>query len=233
MYKGLAMSKSKEILFIVTSHHSLDGKNNATGTWLEEMATPYYSLSDLGHNVHISSPHGGNAPLDPGSLQDPWLTDMGKRFLNDAIAHEKIQNSVPLSQAIDKDFDVIYMVGGAGTVWDFPKNQKISEILGRIQSNGGVVAAICHGVSGLLNVVDEKVFAQGKRITSISDAEDEMIGLDKVVPFMPENALREAGATVNVGEPFEAHVVVDGRLVTGQNPASATSVAEEIIKLLL
>lgn len=223
---------AKKILLVLTSHDKLGETGAATGTWLEELAASYYPLVEAGHTVEVASIAGGNAPLDPASLEAPWKTDTGQRFLDDAGAIGKVAASKRIDNVDAGAYDAIYMIGGAGTVWDFPGNAALGRALEQMVRADKVMAGICHGVSAFLNPVDGAPIANGRRMTAISDAEEAMVGYDKIVPILPESALRKAGATITVSPPLEACVVRDGKLVTGQNPASAGPVAAEILKIL-
>ncbi len=223
------MSETERVLFVLTSHNDLDGTGTPTGTWLEELAASYYPFEEAGWEITIASPKGGNAPIDPASLEEPWLTDTGKRFQADEAAMARVGATHILADVVTDDFDAVYMVGGAGTAWDFPDNPTLGGLLAKT-AGSGVIGGVCHGVCGLLNAVDGQPIAVGKKLTCISDKEEEMTGFDKLVPFLPETTLNKAGATVTVADPFEAHVVEDGNIVTGQNPASASGVAKTMIK---
>lgn len=222
---------AKRVLFVLTSHDDLGG-GAKTGSWLEELAASYYTLTKGGFRVVLASVKGGDAPIDPASLEDPWITDSGRRFLDDGQAMGKVKQSLRLADVTATDYDAVYLIGGAGTAWDFPDNDTLAEILATVEGRKGVIAGVCHGVSGLLNKANGKAIGAGRNVTCISDREDEMAGYDKLVPLLPESSLKGAGANVLVGDPFAAHVVVDGNFVTGQNPASAAGVAEAILKQL-
>lgn len=223
---------SKNVLFILTSRGKLNAPESRTGTWLEELAASYWTLRGAGHAVSFTSPDGGEAPLDPMSFDAPWITDAGRRFLADTEAMHSVKNTAKLTDLDASRFDAVYLIGGAGTVYDFPNNPAIGALLGKLNSLNRPIAAVCHGVAGLLNESAGKVFAKGRKLTSISDAEDIMGGLDKILPMMPEQHLRQAGAHYSAVAPFEPHVVEDGNLVTGQNPASAEIVAKTLVKRL-
>lgn len=222
---------AKRVLFVLTSHDDLGG-GAKTGTWLEELAASYYTLTEGGFRVDLASIRGGDAPIDPASLEDPWLTDTGRRFMDDQEAMAKVKKSLRLADVTASDYDAVYMIGGAGTAWDFPDNDTLAEIIETVEKRNGVIAGVCHGVSGFLNKSNGKAIGAGRKLTCISDREDEMAGYDKLVPLLPESSLKGVGAQVLVGDPFAAHVVVDGNYVTGQNPASAAGVAEAILKQL-
>lgn len=221
----------RQILFVLTSHGLLGDTGNRTGTWLEEVAVPYHAFVDAGHTVTLASIEPGTAPLDPMSLEAPWITDVGQRFLRDEHVQAQLRATPAIASIDATRFDALYLAGGAGAVWDFPSNAALGNIIASV-SRAGVVGAICHGVSGLLNPVAGSPFAKGRALTSITNAEDEMGGFDKIVPILPETALKAAGASFSSAEPFQAHVIQDGRLVTGQNPASAGPLAARMLQAL-
>lgn len=224
-----AMAK---ILFVLSSQADLGAPGTTTGSWLEELATPYYMLRDAGHDVMLTSIKGGEAPVDPMSCAEPWLTPAGQRFLADGDAQQALRNTPALGGVDAAEFDAVFFVGGAGTVWDFPTDAGIARLLGTMSEQHKLVGAVCHGVSALLNGPDAQPFALGHEITVISDQEDTLAGLDKVVPFLCEDRFRKAGVTVKVAEPFTSHVVEHGRLVTGQNPMSSEAVAQRLLDRL-
>ncbi|WP_300536468.1 DJ-1/PfpI family protein [Sphingosinicella sp.] len=139
---------AKKILFIVTSHGELGSSGNASGSWLEELATPYWQFVDAGFDVAIASPKGGKAPIDPMSLEDAWISDNGRRFLADATASAKLNGTQPLESIRDEGLDGIFLVGGTATTWDFPHNPVIKRLAETLFARGDVVAGICHGVIG-------------------------------------------------------------------------------------
>lgn len=221
----------KKILFIVTSHGELGSSGNASGSWLEELATPYWQFVDAGFDVTIASPKGGKAPIDPMSLEDAWISDNGRRFLGDATASAKMNGTQPLESISDEGLDGIFLVGGTATTWDFPHNPVIKRLAETLFARGDVVAGICHGVIGLVQTVDPngEPLVKNRKLTSISNAEDVMMGVDKIVPVLPEDMLRKLRAIYSAAQPFGAHVVCDAPFFTGQNPASAEPLAKQII----
>lgn len=221
-----------KVLMVLTSNNSLGATGPAAGSWLEELAAPYYVLQDAGCKVDFASVRGGGAPLDPASVADPWLLDSGKKLFEDASVMKRLLIAPALSTVKTSDYDAVFLVGGAATMWDFPNDPSVGKVLSEVIKAGGVAGAVCHGVSGFLNpgVIGE---IAKKRMTCISDAEDKMIGIDKIVPMMPEGPLRKAGATLSfAAEPFGANAVRDGNIVTGQNPASAAQAATLVLEAL-
>jgi putative intracellular protease/amidase len=212
----------------------MDGNGAPTGAWLEELAASYYVFVDAGCEVEIASPAGGAAPLDPLSLEEPWLTAAGKRFREDGVATTKLENTRRLSSVAHATFDAIYCVGGAATAWDFPGNTELAGIVQSLHAMRRPVAGVCHGVLGLTKArtAEGAPIVSGRAVTGISNAEETLTGFDKLVPVLPETRLRELGALYSCAAPLAEHVVVDGNVLTGQNPASAGPLARAVIQQL-
>ncbi|MES2450025.1 MAG: type 1 glutamine amidotransferase domain-containing protein [Pseudomonadota bacterium] len=223
---------TKKILFVLTSHADLGATGQKTGVWLEELAAPYYVLMDAGHDVLLSSTVGAAAPLDPASLESPWLTPAGQRFLDDSRATSAIAATPRLADVDASAFDAVYFVGGAGAAWDFPTDAAVKNTIEAVAAKGGIVSAVCHGVLALTAAIgpDGMPFVQGRRVTGISNTEEELTTFDQVVPVLPESRLVELGGIYGkAADPFGPHVAVDGKIITGQNPASAELVAKAIL----
>jgi putative intracellular protease/amidase len=226
---------SDSVLFVLTSHVDLGDTGQKTGTWLEELAAAYFVLVDAGYEVELASVQGGEAPLDPASLVDPWLTDAGRRFQKDAKAGAALAATTRIADVSPDGFAAIYFVGGAGAAWDFPVDADIRRLAEGIDRAGGVVSAVCHGVLGLTTAQtrDGQPLVTGRQVTGVSNKEEELTTFDKVVPLLPESRLVDLGGLYSCApEPFGAHVAVDGNLVTGQNPASAPLVARAVAEKL-
>lgn len=226
---------SDSVLFVLTSHADLGDTGQKTGTWLEELAAAYFVMVDAGYDVELASVRGGEAPLDPASLDDPWLTDAGRRFQADAKATAALAATARLADVLPDAFDAIYYVGGAGAAWDFPNDANVRRLAEAVDRAGGLVSAVCHGVLGLTSAltVDGKPLVAGREVTGVSNQEEELTTFDKVVPVLPESRLVELGGIYGcAAEPFGAYVAVDGNLVTGQNPASAPFVAQVLVEKL-
>lgn len=224
---------SFKVLFVMTSQSSFGDTDTAAGSWLEEFAAPYFVLTDAGHSVEFATIQGGEAPIDPVSLQEPWLTDAGRRLLDDARIMARLGNTSSLQQIDGARYDGLYMVGGAAVMWDFPHDPTLGTLLAQFSSSKRAFGGVCHGVAGLLNPHAGPDLVKGRSLTCISDREDVMAGFDKIVPSMPETPLRDAGARLSfAAEPFGAHAVRDGNLVTGQNPASAARCGTLLIEAM-
>lgn len=226
---------SVSVLFVLTSHSDLGDTGAKTGTWLEELASAYYVFVDAGYRVQLASVAGGAVPIDPASLDAPWLTDAGRRFQADAEASAALGATPRLADVDAAGFGAVYYVGGAGAAWDFPVDVDVRRIAEAIDRAGGVVSGVCHGVLGVTTAVtvEGKPLVAGREVTGVSNKEEELTTFDKVVPVLPENRLVELGGIYGcAAEPFGAYVAVDGNLVTGQNPASAPHVARMVIERL-
>jgi len=222
------------VLMVVSSRDHLAESAQPTGAWLEELAAPYYVFADSGCEVTIASPRGGKAPLDPLSLEAPWLTSNGERFQRDRDAVTKLEHSVPLASIDRGDVDALYCVGGAAAAWDFPDDAHLAALVARLHGTGRPVAGVCHGVLGLTGArkADGQPIVAGCAVTGVSNAEEVMTGFDRIVPVMPENRLRELGGRYSCAAPFAEYVAVDGHLLTGQNPASAAPLAQRLLTRL-
>src|SRR5882724_1499336 len=140
---------SNQILVVLSSHNKLGNSGNLSGSWLEELASPYWRFHDAGYTVVLASPQGGQAPLDPESLKDVWVSTAGRRFLADVEAMSAIASTIAVDTIDATKFDAMYLVGGAATTWDFPHNKAIKHIAEQLHGRSKVVASICHGVIGL------------------------------------------------------------------------------------
>lgn len=218
----------KKILFVVTSENKLGDTGKSTGYYLSEVSHPWEVLKNAGYEIDFVSPKGGKAPVDGFDLNDP----INKLFWEDAAYKSKIENTLKPSEVIVSDYVAIYYAGGHGTMWDFPENNELATIARDIYENNGVVGAVCHGPSALVNIKlsNGKYLVDGKRINSFTNAEEESIELQNIVPFMLETKLIERGAKFEKSGLWETHVTTDQRVVTGQNPQSAKGIGETILK---
>ncbi|MBY3217751.1 type 1 glutamine amidotransferase domain-containing protein [Rhizobium laguerreae] len=225
-----------KIVIVLTSHTQLGDTGKPTGFYFEEMAAPYWALMDAGHEVDIASISGGAAVHDPSSMNvDPAKRPAPVvRFMSDAAAMAKLSNTRPLGEIDPSGFDGVFLAGGHGTMFDFPENEFLGRIVGSIYDTGGIIGAVCHGPAGLMNArrADGMPIVAGQRVSSFTDAEEEAVGLAEVMPFLLESRLRDLGALFEGAGNFQAHAVLDRRLVTGQNPASAPIVAEKLVEAL-
>lgn len=220
----------KKILFVVTSHDKLGNTGRQTGFYLPEVTHPHKVLTDHGFEVDFVSPKGGKAPMDGVELND----STNKAFLSNKGYVAKVENTLTPDQVNPADYSAIFYAGGHGTMWDFPDNEAIAKIASAVYNNGGVVAAVCHGPAGLVNIKlpNGKYLVAGKTVSSFTNEEEKAVGLSNVVPFLLESKLIERGARHTKSPLWQSHVEVSERLVTGQNPASAEQVGKAMVKLL-
>ncbi|WP_204484391.1 type 1 glutamine amidotransferase domain-containing protein [Archangium primigenium] len=220
-----------KILLIVTSHSQFGNTGEPTGYWLEELAAPYEAFVEAGAQVDIASPEGGKAPVDPRSQQEP--TDATKAFLADGAAQKKAAQTLKISDVKER-YDAYFVVGGHGVMWDLATSAPVHTLLSKGYARGSVVAAVCHGPAALVGVKgpDGEPLVKGKRVAAFSNAEETAAKFDTVVPFALETRIRELGARYESGPMWQSFAVRDGRLVTGQNPASSAAAAREVIAAL-
>jgi len=231
------MNDSRQnVLFIVTSNDRLGDTGKPTGFHWEELATPYYTLEESGYGVEFASPKGGLPPHDPGSLKDDdsERPESVRRFLADDTAMNKLKASQRLDQPDLSGYAGLYIPGGHGTMWDLPHNEDLGRLLREADSMNKVIGSVCHGPAAFVGVSsgDGDPFVKGREINSFTDEEEQAVGLDGAVPFLLESELRDLGGRFTKSGKFEPCVVVDGNLVTGQNPPSAAGVAEQMVALL-
>ncbi len=230
------IKQKKPVLVVCTSHSSLGNTGNTTGVWLAELATAYHVFKKAGIPVKIASPAGGTPPTDPGSNSPEYRTPAVVRFEESKDAMKAFEATIPLSDIEDcTNYCGIMLIGGHGTMWDFPDNPALENILTQLVNDNKPIGAVCHGVAGLLNtnLVTEQSIVAGKKLTSFSNEEEELVGLTNVVPFLLESRLIENGAEHVSSAPLEPYTVIDGNLITGQNPWSTYEVAKELVSLLL
>ena len=221
-----------KILLVLTSHSELGDTGKKTGFWLPELTHPYYEFKKAGISVDVASVQGGMAPIDPNSFDEPDETT--ERFLQDAELMAKVLRTVPLSKVDPKAYQAVVFAGGSGTMWDFPNNEHIHRIVLSLYQNQGIVSAICHGPAALVDIKlpNGEYLVAGKTISAFTNAEEEDIKQTQILPFLLQDRLIERGADFVYSQPWKEKVVVDGRLITGQNPASAKKVAKKIIDKL-
>ena len=230
---ALAKAAGKRILIVVSAHATLGKSQKKTGYWLSEVAHFYHVVARHGFSIDFTSPGGRPAVMDPGSFN---LDDsLNRSFWETPALREQL--SKPLSpETIDPSgYAVIYYAGGHGTMWDFPESVSLAQLAARIYEGGGIVAAVCHGPAGLLSIKlsDGSYLVKGRRVTGFANLEETIVFKRSDVPYLLEDALKERGGVYSKALfPFAAHVITDGRLVTGQNPGSATGVGDAVIHVL-
>lgn len=223
----------KKILIVVTSIAKYPQLKRATGLWLGEAVNFVKKIQDEGYQVDYISPEGGYTAIDPHSLEEATTLDW--EWYQDKVFMNRLGSTLRPNQIHINNYQVIYFTGGHGVMWDFPDNHELQKITSKIYQNGGIVSAVCHGVVALLNVklTDGSHLIKGKEITGFSNCEEKLAKLDKQVPFLTEDQLITRGSLYKKApKARETFAIQDGRLITGQNPASAAQVAELVIKQL-
>ncbi|MBD0776346.1 type 1 glutamine amidotransferase domain-containing protein [Maribacter sp. ANRC-HE7] len=223
-----------KILFVLTSHDKLGDTGKKTGFWVEEFASPYYTLLDKGADITIATPKGGAAPIDPSSDAPDAATAATDRFNKDTVAKEKIANTKVLADMDPDDFDAVFYPGGHGPLWDLTKDGNSIALIEKFNSQQKPIAFVCHAPAVLKDVknTDGTRLVKGKKVTGFSNSEESAVGLREVVPFLLENMLVENGAFYSNAEDWAPFAIQDGNLITGQNPASSELVAEKLLASL-
>ncbi|WP_454256593.1 type 1 glutamine amidotransferase domain-containing protein [Pseudomonas sp. Marseille-Q8238] len=224
---------SKKILVVLTSVAKYPNLARATGLWLGEAVHFVRKVEAAGFQVDYVSPEGGYTPIDPHSLamaeEGDWDWYQDKTFM------DRLGATLKPSQVSPDDYVVIYFAGGHGVVWDFPDNTELQVLSRGIYERGGIVSSVCHGAVGLLNITlsDDSLLIKGKTVTGFSNAEEQLAELDQYVPYLTEDELVKRGAVYQkADEPWAPFAVADGRVITGQNPASGGPVADLVLKTL-
>ncbi|RMZ59150.1 type 1 glutamine amidotransferase domain-containing protein [Chryseobacterium nematophagum] len=220
----------KKILFVVTSHDKKGNTGENTGYYLGEVSHPWEVLHSAGYEIDFVSPKGGTPPVDGFDLKDP----VNKEFWENKEYKNKIEHSLKPSQINPDNYSAIFYAGGHGAMWDFADNVELANIASKIYENNGIVAGVCHGPAGLVNIKlsNGKYLVDGKKINAFTNEEESEVKLTNVVPFLLEDKLIEKGAQFEKSGLWQTHVVSDQRVITGQNPQSAKSVGEAILKEL-
>ncbi|UWR18097.1 type 1 glutamine amidotransferase domain-containing protein [Sulfitobacter pontiacus] len=223
-----------KILMVLTSHDKLGDTGNKTGFWLEEFAAPYYVFKDAGAEITLASPKGGQPPLDPSSDADDAQTDATKRFKGDDAAQKELANTEVLSSVTADGFDAIFYPGGHGPLWDLAEDKASINLIESFAASDRPVGAVCHAPAVFKHTkgTDDKPLVSGKTVTGFTNTEEEAVGLTDVVPFLVEDMLKTNGGTYKKGDDWASFVVTDGKLVTGQNPASSEEAAHKLLSLL-
>jgi len=222
-----------KILMVLTSHDQLGNTGRKTGFWLEEFAAPYYVFRDAGVELTLASVKGGQPPIDPKSDLPENQTPAMTRFKNDPAAQKELANTVKLEGMQSEDFDTVFYPGGHGPMWDLVDNTDSIALIESFYNSGKPVAAVCHAPAVLHRVVYQGApIVKGKRVTGFANSEEEEVQLTHVVPFLVEDKLKQLGGLFEKAPNWQSFVITDGRLITGQNPASSTAGAEALLKLL-
>ncbi|MGH8790655.1 MAG: type 1 glutamine amidotransferase domain-containing protein [Cupriavidus necator] len=223
-----------KILMVLTSHDQLGNTGHKTGFWLEEFAAPYYVFKDAGADITLASPKGGQPPIDPKSDDPGAQTDATRRFQGDPATKAALASTLTLGQVKAEDFDAIFYPGGHGPLWDLAEDKRSVALIEQFDRAGKPVGAVCHAPAVFRHTkgADGEPLVKGKEVTGFTNSEEEAVQLTKVVPFLVEDMLKANGGRFTRGEDWASYVVVAGRLVTGQNPASSDAAAEALLKML-
>src|SRR5689334_16961187 len=219
-----------KILQVLTSHDQLGDTGRKTGFWLEEGAAPYFVFRDAGVDITLASPKGGQPPIDPKSDLPENQTPAMARFKKDEAAQKAVAHTIKLADVTAEDFDTVFFVGGHGPMWDLAESPVSIALIESFYNSGKPVALVCHSPGVLHRVTyNGAPIVKGKRVTGFTNEEEEEVHLTNVVPFLVEDELKRLGANFEKLPNWQPHSIVDGRLITGQNPASSTSAAQSLL----
>ncbi len=220
-----------KVLMVLTSHDQLGDTGRKTGFWLEELAAPYYVFKDAGVEITLASPKGGHPPLDPKSNEPQSRTDLTIRFEKDAAAQAQLDETLRLDSVKQEDFDTVFYPGGHGPMWDLAEDEHSIKLIESFIAAGKPIGIVCHSTGALHHVktTDGQFLVQDKEVTGFTDGEEEEMGLTKVVPFLVEDEMLKLGAVFSKKADWQVHVVSDGLLITGQNPASSGPAAKALM----
>lgn len=220
-----------KILMVLTSHDQLGSTGSKTGFWLEEFAAPYFVFKDAGAQVTLASPAGGEPPLDPKSDLPEFQTEYTERFKQDPVAQQALAHTVRLSSVRAEDYDTVFYPGGHGPLWDLAESPDSIRLIEAFDRSGKPYGLVCHAPGALRHVkaVNGDPVVKGRRVTGFTNGEEAAVELTNIVPFLIEDEFKQQGGLYEKGPDWAPYLVVDGRLVTGQNPASSEAVARELL----
>tara|TARA_R110002020_G_scaffold400596_6_gene610767 strand:+ start:19430 stop:20101 length:672 start_codon:yes stop_codon:yes gene_type:complete len=222
-----------KILMVLTSHDKLGDTGEKTGFWLEEFAAPYYVLKDAGAEITLASPKGGQPPLDPKSDTDDAQTEATKRFKSDEDAQKALASTEVLSTITADGYDAVFYPGGHGPLWDLAEDADSIRLIETFAKSDRPIGAVCHAPAIFKHPKSgDAPFVSGRKVTGFTNSEEDGVGLTDVVPFLVEDMLKDNGGDYVRGDDWASFVVTDGKLVTGQNPASSEEAAKELLALL-
>ena len=222
-----------KIVMVLTSHDTLGNTGRKTGFWLEEFAAPYFVFRDAGVELTLASPKGGQPPIDPKSDLPENQTAAMTRFKKDERAQKELSQTVKLETIKSEDFDTVFYPGGHGPMWDLAESADSIALLESFYNSGKPIALVCHSPGVLRHVkYNGEPLVKGKHVTGFTDGEEEEVQLTHVVPFLVEDELLRLGAIYEKVRNWQPFSVVDGRLITGQNPASSTVTAQALMKYM-
>ena len=222
-----------KIVMVLTSHDQLGSTGRKTGFWLEEFAAPYFVFRDAGVQLTLASPKGGQPPIDPKSDLPENQTAAMARFKGDEAAQRALAGTIRLADVRAVDCDTVFYVSGHGPMWDLAESPVSIALLESFYDSGKPIALVCHSPGVLRHVTSNGApLVKGKRVTGFTNEEEEEVHLTEVVPFLVEDELTRLGASFEKVPNWQPFSIVDGRLVTGQNPASSTSAAQALLGVL-
>ncbi|MFN7223812.1 MAG: type 1 glutamine amidotransferase domain-containing protein [Paracoccaceae bacterium] len=223
-----------KILMVLTSHDQLGDTGKKTGFWLEEFAAPYYVFKDAGAEITLASPKGGQPPLDPVSDADDAQTEATTRFKGDNAAQEALAHTVVLSTVSADGYSAIFFPGGHGPLWDLAEDSNSTALIEAFAATDRPIGAVCHAPAVFKHPKgrDGKPLVSGKSVTGFTNSEEDAVGLTDVVPFLIEDMLTANGGQYGKGPDWHPFVLTDGKLVTGQNPASSEQAARALLTLV-
>ncbi|RRO10889.1 type 1 glutamine amidotransferase domain-containing protein [Pectobacterium aquaticum] len=223
-----------KILMVLTSHDKLGNTGNKTGFWLEEFAAPYYTFKDAGAELVLASPAGGQPPLDPKSDLADFQTELTHRFKADPAAQQGLANTVKLDTVSEQDFDAVFYPGGHGPLWDLAESPISIALIEAFVCANKPTGFVCHAPGVLIHVKAENgdALIKGRKVTGFTNGEEAAVQLTDVVPFLIEDEFKKLGGLYEKGPDWAPYLVEDGKLITGQNPASSEVVAKAILKQL-
>lgn len=222
-----------KILMVLTSHDQLGNTGRKTGFWLEEFAAPYFVFRDTGVELTLASPKGGQPPIDPKSDLPENQTEAMARFKKDEAAQKALANTIKLADVKAEDFDTVFYPGGHGPMWDLAESPVSIVLIESFYNSGKPVALVCHAPGVLRHVTYKgEPLVKGKRVTGFTNEEEEEVQLTRVVPFLVEDELKRLGAIFEKVPNWQPFSIADGRLITGQNPASSTSAAHALLRVV-
>jgi putative intracellular protease/amidase len=220
-----------KVLMVITSHDKLGSTGRRTGFWLEEVAAPYYVFKDAGVEVTLASPKGGRPPLDPKSTEPQFRTDLTRRFEKDMLAAAQLERTLCLVGIEQEGFDTVFYPGGHGPMWDLAEDENSIRLIESFIAANKHIGIVCHSTGALHHVKtpDGNLLVRGRELTGFTNGEEDEVGLTRIVPFLVEDEMLKLGAIFSKKANWEAHVVCDGLLVTGQNPGSSGPAARALL----
>ena len=223
-----------KILMVLTSHDQMGDTGHKTGFWLEEFTAPFYVFKDAGADITLASPKGGQPPVDPNSEAEDSLTESTRRFSEDTHAREMLASTRKLADVDMNQYDAIFYPGGHGPLWDLAEDDKSIALIKTAYEQDKVIGAVCHAPAVFKNVFikpDQNIVG-GREVTGFSNTEEDAVQLTNIVPFLLEDMLKQNNPRYSRGDDWAPHIVVDGKLITGQNPASSEGAAKAVLQAL-